>query len=120
MDGFSIGARMRGARHMAGMKGVPALAAELKRRGTKRGLGQTKLYAFEQDREVPDVRDLIEIANACGVELAFFTADFARLGEISDDPRRVLAAEIAAAVERAAARRAGNAEDHRPPLEEVQ
>lgn len=122
METLSIGTRMRGARYMAGLGSVPALAAELKKRGTKRGLGRTKLYRFEQDKEVPDIRDLIEIANACRIDLAFFTADLSRLREISDDPRRVLAAEISAAAERAAKRRARTdanpqspqVEDHRP------
>lgn len=119
---FGIGARIRAARHMAGLEGVPSLVAELQRRGVKQGqgLGRTNLYAYESGRDVPDIRDLIEIAHACEVPIEFFTADFSRLAEISDDPRHVLATEIAAARERARARRAGTDEENQPPLAEGQ
>lgn len=111
----SIGARVRAARALKGLSGVPALAAAL-RKGAAKGLGRTNLYAIERgEEEVVTYGSLVEIANVCEVPIEFFTADFSRLAEISEDPRAVIAAEIAAAVARAEERRAGSSEDPPPP-----
>jgi len=116
---FGTGARMRAARHLAGFSSVEALAAEIRRRGTKK-LGTTTLRKIEQEQTHGDYRQLSEIAEACGLDVAWFTADLARLAEISDDPRSVIARELAAAAARAAARRKESDEGHRPPHEEAQ
>jgi transcriptional regulator with XRE-family HTH domain len=114
-----IGPRIRAARHLAGLTDVPSLAAALKANGVRK-LGATKLRRMEREQDASDVRDLEAIADACGLPLAWFSADLSRLPEISEDPRRVIARETAAAVERAAARRAGRPADRQPPLEGAQ
>jgi transcriptional regulator with XRE-family HTH domain len=100
---FDIPSRVRAARHLAGFKNPRALAARI----DQRGLGEKTLYLIEQGHGDPQIRDLEAIAEACGVPLEWFSADFSRLAEISDDARRVIARETAAAVERSRDRRAG-------------
>lgn len=101
---FSIGARARAARHLAGYTKPDDLAQELARRGV-RGLGRTTLYSIEAGRQEGTIPQLRELAEACGVPLAWFTADFSRLDEISEDPRTVLAQQTAGALARSRARR---------------
>lgn len=98
----TIGTRIRAARALAGI-GSPKALAELI---GGRGLGATKLYAIEQGRLPVAYRELVDIADACEVPVAFFTADFSRLEEISEDPRRVVARETAEAAQRSAERHA--------------
>jgi hypothetical protein len=115
MTDFGVGARVRAARHMAGFGGVPELAAALKRRG----LGATKLYEAEREEESLGFGDLAEIAHACGeLPVEFFTADFSRLAEISDDPRKVIAERLAKAGERSDTRHADKNGDRPPPPQE--
>lgn len=116
---MSVGRRIKAARHLAGYTEVTKLAAALKANGVTK-LGATKLRRMERDQDVSDVRDLQAIAEVCGVPLEWFSADFERLSEISEDPKRVIAQATAAAVERARERRAGKPADRRPPLEEAQ
>lgn len=113
-----IGVRIRAARHLAGFSGVPELAAELQRRGVRK-IGETKIRQMEREdpQQTTDYRDLVEIAEACKLDVSWFSADFSRLAEISDEPRKVIAREIAAAVARAAERRAGKPGAN-PPLQE--
>ncbi|MDE2107259.1 MAG: helix-turn-helix transcriptional regulator [Patescibacteria group bacterium] len=96
MDGFGIGARMRAARALANISSAPELAAKIDARGLKR----TKLYAIEKDRQAAERHELQAIADACGVPLEWFTADFSRLAEISADPKVVIAHEKAMINER--------------------
>jgi transcriptional regulator with XRE-family HTH domain len=111
MTEFGIGARMRAARHIAGFRNVADLASAIQ----MAGLGETRLRQIEQERIVAGYRDLRDIAEACGLRVEWFSADFDRLDEISDDPRQVLARETAAAVERARARRGAAPEGKQPP-----
>lgn len=87
MQSFTLGARIRAARYLKGLGSVDALADAI----DSRGLGRTKLYGYEQDKKVPLYRELVDIANACEMPIEFFTADFGRLSEISDEPRLVIA-----------------------------
>lgn len=95
---------------MAGIKSAPALAEKLGLHGS----GATHLYLAERDQKELPFPVFAEIAHACQVPLEFFTADFSRLREISEDPRRVIAEETAAAVERARMRR-GEPGEEIPP-----
>ena len=117
---FSLGRRIRAARQLAGFSNTKALAAAIARSGlAKRGLGTTSLYDMERDQATPDFGNLTVIADVCGLPVDFFTVDFSRLPELSDDPRKVVAQELAAATARAEARRAGRLEAIRPPHEEA-
>lgn len=102
MEDFTIGARLRAARHLKGYKRMEELAKAIDR---PRGLGTTNLREIERDARPVPFGDLADIAHACGVPVEWFTADFSRLAEISEDPRKVLARELAAATQRAAAAR---------------
>lgn len=113
---YGIGARMRAARHMAGIRSVEALAEKLRERGVL-GLEVTTLRTIEREERRPEFKELREIAEACDLDVAFFTADFARLPEISEDPRRVIAEETTAALERARRRRKDNDEGSEPHRE---
>ena len=111
MDSFGIGARMRAARHLADIRSVKALAKAI---GVQ-GLGETKLRQIEREEDAPAFRDLREIAEACGLGVEWFTADFSRLAEISADPRQRIAAVAAAAVARSQAQRNTEPGGQRPP-----
>jgi transcriptional regulator with XRE-family HTH domain len=108
----SLGMRIRAARLLAGYTTPKALADHFKAQGVNK-LGSTKLYMAERDEQPLEYRDLEEIAYACGLPVAFFTADFSRLPEISEDPRKVIARETAAAVQRSVERRAAQTEGSR-------
>lgn len=95
---------------MAGITSAGELAKELGLRGS----GATHLYAAERDDRPLPFPVLREIADLCHMPVEFFTADFDRLREISDDPRRVIAEETAAALERVRRRREGPGEDSPP------
>lgn len=112
----SIGARIRAARVLGGFSGVPALAAQLEALGLN-GMGRTKLYEAERGEFVPAYHQLSEIATACELPVEFFSADLQRMGEISENPRTVIAEAIAAAVARSEARRGGSVEDPPPQRE---
>jgi transcriptional regulator with XRE-family HTH domain len=117
MEGFSVGARIRAARHLAGLRRVEDLSGKI----GQRGLRTTKLRQMERDEIPQEARDLEAIAHACGVPVEWFVADFSRLAEIAPtDPRRELARLTAQAVRRAAARRAGNLGEGDDPLEAAQ
>lgn len=88
----TIGARIRAARAIGGFSKPQALAAVLK----MRGLGATRLYEVERGaQKPPSYPALAEIGHLCGLPVEFFTADFDRLKEISDDARAAIAAEQA-------------------------
>jgi transcriptional regulator with XRE-family HTH domain len=106
---FGTGARMRAARHLAGYSRVEDLAEAI----NQEGLRTTVLREIEREQRRGEFRELREIAECCGLPVEFFTADFSRLGEISEDPRRVIAARLAAARERSRQRRGSKPED--PP-----
>jgi hypothetical protein len=108
---------MRAARQLGGLRNVQELAAAI---DSRRGLGTTTLRAIEREERVAEFRELNEIAVACGLPVEFFTADFSRLHEISEDPRSVIARETAAAVQRAAERRAKSDEGNPPQHREAQ
>ena len=99
---------------MAGFSSVDALADQIDYRGFQR----THLYAAENDKKGATFTLLSEIAYACKLPVAFFSADFSRLGEISDDPRAVIAGELARAAERAEGQREANGADSPPQSEE--
>jgi transcriptional regulator with XRE-family HTH domain len=120
MEQFDIGARLRALREMAGYKNMRELATALKANGSTRGLGQTTLRLIERGERVVEARELQDIAELCGVPLAWFTADFSRLEEISEPPRAVIARETRAAIERSRARREDRTGVPRPPLAEGQ
>jgi len=105
---FSTGLRMKAARQLAGFTNVEDLAEH-----TGKGLRPTVLRQIEREERRGEFRELREIAEACGLPVEFFTADFSRLGEISGDPRRVIATRLASAVERAQRRRDSPDEDRR-------
>jgi hypothetical protein len=86
---FDIGARMRAARQLGGFRNVDDLAAALK--GTRNGLGTTTLRLIERGEIPADFSTYRDIAEACCVPVEFFTADFSRLPEISENPRSVIA-----------------------------
>ncbi len=113
----SLGSRIRAARHIADFRKVENLAAAIRKRGLIHGLGTTKLRQLEREEVTAHYRDLLEIAEACGLPVAWFTADLSRLPEISRDPRTVIAEETAAALERSRERRANNDADSQPPAE---
>lgn len=115
MEDFGIGERLRALRLMRGYASVPALANALEQRGTGQGLGQTNLYLIERGEKVPDFRDMQEIADLCDVPVAWFTADFSRLGEISEDPRATLARAANGIAARIEARRATQPASRRDP-----
>jgi transcriptional regulator with XRE-family HTH domain len=98
---------------MAGIKSAPELARRLGLHGS----GATHLYLAERDRKELHFAVYAEIADVCGVPVEFFTADFSRLREISEDPRRVIAEETAAAVARSEAQRGGPGEEIPPQHE---
>ena len=109
--------RIRAARHLAGFRQVPELAKAIESLGalrTRSGLRATKLREYERGEDSPDAGQLAAIAEACGLPLEFFTADFSRLPEISENPRRVIAQELRAATERARARREDTPGGSRP------
>lgn len=95
-----VGIRIRAARTLAGISSPKALAETI----GGRGLGATKLYAIEQGRQPVSYREIVDIADATGLPVEFFTADFSRLDEISENPRTVLARETAEAGQRSAER----------------
>lgn len=109
----SIGMRIRAARLLAGYTTPKALADYFKKQDV-RGIGATKIYMAERDEQPLEYRDLEEIARACELPVAFFTADLSRLHEISEDPRKVIARETAAAVQRSVERRAEQLASSRP------
>lgn len=99
---------------MAGITSAPGLAKELE----IRGFGGTHLYLAERDQKMLPYAVIREIASICELPTEFFTANFSRLPEISEDPRRVIAEVIAAAVARSEERHEGSAEDP-PPQQEA-
>lgn len=99
-----IGARMRAARQLGGYRNVGDLAEALK--GTRDKLGTTTLRNIERGEIPGDFSAYRDIAEACNLPVEFFTADFSRLAEISEDPRSVIARLTAEAVRRAQERRA--------------
>lgn len=101
---------------LGGYPSVDALALAM----GLRGAGRTKLYAAERDEHVLPYPTMREIADCCGLPVEFFTADFSRLPEISDNPRTVIARETAAAVARAAERRAASDANTRARRREAQ
>lgn len=99
-----IGARIRAARHLADIRQVSDLSAEI----NQKGLGTTKLRQMEREEIPSEARDLEAIAHACKLPVEWFTADFSRLPEISPpDSRKILAQQTAAASQRGQERRAG-------------
>lgn len=76
------------------------LAKALHANGNPRGLGETKLRQIERGEITPEARELQAIAEACGVPLAWFTADFSRLDEISPEPRQQIAQMLSEAYQR--------------------
>jgi transcriptional regulator with XRE-family HTH domain len=100
---------MKALRQLAGYRNVEELARAI---GAHRGMKTTTLRMIEREQRTADHRELQEIAEVCGVPVAWFTADFSRLAEISEDPRTVIARMTAEAVRRSEARRAGISEDH--------
>lgn len=114
MTEFTIGARVRALRTMAGYRNAGLLADALEENGSARGLRETNLRLIERDARPAQPRELQDIADLCGVPLAWFTADFSRLPEVSENPRAVIAREMRAAEQRANERRAGTPEDHQP------
>lgn len=113
---FEIPARMRAARQLAGHKAPKSLAAAIDRRGYSAKV----LYEIEQGKHSAGYAELAEIAHACGLPVEFFTADFSRLAEISEDPRKVIAQGLARAVARSEKRREDKPEDPPAPPGEVQ
>lgn len=110
MDEPTTGARIRAARslHDWSVKQLAdAIGAD---RG--RGLGIASLRLLERDAGIADYAKLSEIAHACGLPVEWFTADFDRLAEISDDPRRAIA-EIRAAAKQSATAAAARARRRR-------
>lgn len=95
---------------MAGFRSASALAAVLE----LRGYAATNLYEAERDNAIAPYHVLSEIAHVCGLPVEFFTADFSRLGEISDEPRAVIAREIAAAAQRSGLQPEESGEDSPP------
>lgn len=106
---FGIGVRMKAARQLGGFTNVEDLAKR-----TGKGLGPTVLREIEREQRGGEFRELREIAECCDLPVEFFTADLSRLAEISDDPRKLIAARLAQAGERSETRREGKHED-RPP-----
>lgn len=100
---------------MAGFRSTPALAAAI----NVRGYAATNLYEAERDKAIAPYHVLHEIAHVCGLPVEFFTADFSRLAEISDEPRAVIAREIAAAARRSGLQPEEPGEDLRPRTEEA-
>ncbi|MHB1950191.1 MAG: helix-turn-helix domain-containing protein [Acidiferrobacteraceae bacterium] len=100
MEHFTIPSRVRALREMAGYRNMAALASALKEQGNVRGLGETKLRLIERGERIAEARELQEVAELCGVPLAWFTADFSRLDEVSENPRAVIAREMKDAAER--------------------
>lgn len=114
-----FGQRITAARVIAGHKNVDSLAARIRENGDMpRGLGTTTLRQMERGELTPTYPHLIVIALACNLPIAWFSADFQRVGEISEDPRRTIARETAAALQRAAERRASMPPAPPPPHEE--
>jgi hypothetical protein len=115
MADVNIGARMKAARDLAGIPSIEALIEKLQERGVTK-MGRTTLYAIEGNRRTSptSASELEDIAQACGLPLAWFTADFSRLAEISEDPRQVIAQGITAALERSRERRADTSEESPP------
>lgn len=97
---------MKAARQLAGFTNVEELAEH-----TGKGLRPTVLRQIEREERRGEFRELREIAEACGLPVEFFTADFSRLAEISDDPRKVIATRLVSALERAQRRHDNNSED---------
>jgi transcriptional regulator with XRE-family HTH domain len=110
-EGFDVGARLRAARHLAGFRHQRDLAQAI----DQAGLGERTLRAIELGSRHATERDFRAIADACGLPLEWFTADFSRLAEISDPPREVLRAEREKVSARSAARSEGKPEATRPP-----
>jgi hypothetical protein len=81
------------------------------------GYSTKVLREIEQGKHSAGFAELNEIAHHCGLPVEFFTADFNRLGEISEDPRKVIARALAQAVERSERRREGKREDRPSPQE---
>lgn len=106
-----VGLRIRAARVLAGLTTPRALAQAI----DEKGLGPTKLYAIEQGRQPVQFSELTVIAEATGVPVEFFTADFSRLREISENPRTILARETAEAAQRSAERREDTPSSTRSP-----
>lgn len=101
----NVGGRMRALRMLSGYENMPDLAAALKARGVGRGLAEANLYKLERGTKHPEYRDMREIADLCNVPVEWFTADFTRLAEISEDPRKVLARVANEAAQRTEERR---------------
>jgi len=99
---------------LGGYKSVDALADALDLSGSRR----TRLYEAERGELALPFPTLREIAEVCGLPVEFFSVDFARLPEISDDPRAVIARETAAAAERSRKRREKSGEELPLPREE--
>lgn len=102
-DVDDIGARLRAARHLGGYRNVEVLAKALKGRRSK--LGTTTLRSIERGTLPADFSVYREVAEVCGLPVEFFTADFSRLAEISEEPRTVIARKTAEAVQRSVRRR---------------
>lgn len=111
---FDLGARMRAARQLGGLRNVDELAAALK--DTRGKLGTTTLRCIERGEAPGDFSAYRDIAEACGLPVEFFTADFSRVAEISENPRSVIARETAAAVQRAAEQRVATPDRNGDPI----
>lgn len=88
-----IPARIKAARHLAGIRSAADLAARIGQKGIK----TTRLNKIEQGRDIPTQRDLDAIAQACGLQREWFTADLSRIAEIAPDHTRTLAELLAEA-----------------------
>lgn len=97
-DADQIPVRLRAARQLAGHKDPSKLAAALA--GITNGLGTTNLRKIEQGKRVPNFTELRAIAEACGLPVEWFTADLARLSEISIDAQSEIARLSAALKQR--------------------
>jgi transcriptional regulator with XRE-family HTH domain len=108
---FGTGARLRAARHLAGFNSVEDLAKALGQRGLK----TTVLREIETGRRRGDLRDLREVADRCRLPVEFFTADFSRLAEISEDPGKVIARRLRSVDARSGRQRDSTPADPPPP-----
>ena len=104
---FGTGARLRAARHLAGFNSVDELADALNQRGLK----STVLREIETERRGGELRDLREVADRCGLPVEFFTADFSRLAEISEEPGKVIARRLTSVDEKYEQQRDSTPED---------
>jgi hypothetical protein len=111
---FGTEVRLRAARQLAGFKSVDQLAKALNQRGLK----STVLRDMENGKRRGELRDLRVVADGCGLPVEFFTADFSRLAEISEDPGKVITRRLLLADERVEQQRDSTPKD--PPAREAE